>query len=280
METSVGVFASRASAEEAVKELLDQHVPQDSIVFLTRSQADATAMGAAVGGTVAGATGLSLGVAAATALAVPGIGTVFALGFGAAALLGLLGTGTGAAIGKTMHASGNSPQPLTDKNSQDVAFFHEVLNQNRSLVIVRTESRDLASVASGILDRLGISAKSHSTAKLQASHRQVAEVVIIDLSGRITAGEGNLILGQLVRELVGKGNRKIILNMEHVEHVDSSGLGELISCHTTVRNHGGQLKLADLHRRVDELLKMTKLHTIFEIADDEATALKAIQAAA
>ena len=89
METAIGVFAQRDRAEEAVKSLLEQHVPKDSIVYLTKSEAEAKSigkeLGAYAGGFVGGATGLSAGVAAATMWAIPGIGPVFALGFGAAA---------------------------------------------------------------------------------------------------------------------------------------------------------------------------------------------------
>ena len=93
METAIGVFATRDRAEEAVNELLRNNVPENSIVFLTRSESEAKTvgkqLGAYAGGVVGGAAGMSVGVAAAVLLAVPGIGPVFALGFGAAALLGL-----------------------------------------------------------------------------------------------------------------------------------------------------------------------------------------------
>ena len=106
METAIGVFSSRERAAEAVRELLNGKVPQESIVFLTRSETEAkivgTELGATVGGFMGVGTGMSAGVAAATLLAVPGIGQVFALGFGAAALLGLLGAGAGSAIGKSI----------------------------------------------------------------------------------------------------------------------------------------------------------------------------------
>jgi hypothetical protein len=105
METAVGVFAQRDRAEEAVKKLLEQGVSQDSIVYLTRSEREATSigkeLGAYVGGLMGGAAGMSAGVVAATALAIPGVGAVFALGFGAAALFGLVGAGTGAAVGQS-----------------------------------------------------------------------------------------------------------------------------------------------------------------------------------
>src|SRR4030088_3731778 len=103
METAIGYFPPRDRAEEAVKELREQQVPKEAIIYLTRSESEAKSiakeLGTYAGGFVGGAAGLSAGVAAATLLAIPGIGPVFALGFGAAALLGLVGAGTGAAVG-------------------------------------------------------------------------------------------------------------------------------------------------------------------------------------
>src|SRR5450432_4326420 len=117
METAIGVFVSRERAEEAVKSLIEQHVPEESIVYLTRSESEAQSvgkqLGAFAGGFVGGAAGLSAGVAAATLLAVPGIGAIFALGFGAAALLGLVGAGTGAAVGSGAATDSDAPVPTT-----------------------------------------------------------------------------------------------------------------------------------------------------------------------
>src|SRR5258708_15984990 len=111
METAIGVFASRDNAEEAVKELRERSVPEESIVFLTRSENEAKTVakevGAFVGGFVGGAAGMTTGVVAA-ALLLPGVGTVFALGFGAAALLGL--AGAGAAASSAAVGSADAPQ--------------------------------------------------------------------------------------------------------------------------------------------------------------------------
>ena len=138
METAIGVFSSRERAEAAVRELLGSRVPEESIVFLTRSEPEAVTTGKQAGATVGGfmgmATGMSAGVVAAT-LMLTGIGTVFALGFGAAALIGLAGAGGGAAVGKAMTEGGDAPQPTPDeKCSEDVLFFREVLREGRSLI--------------------------------------------------------------------------------------------------------------------------------------------------
>ena len=285
METAIGVFASRDHAEEAAKELLGLGLPEESIVFLTRSEADAKTvakqLGTYVGGFAGGAAGMSAGVIAATLL-VPGVGPVFALGFGAAALLGLTGAGAGRAIGSHIPRDGSDiPKPTPDeKCSEDVRFFREVLKEGRSLIVVRTESQELASSACAVLDRLGIGMQNRTPLKMQTNIRQVGDVAVLDISGRITLGEGNVMLREIVRELTEKGSKKIVLNLGEVQYVDSSGIGELVKAHTTVRNQGGRLKLVNLNQRVSNLLEMTRLVAVFDIAPDEASAVGALQTAA
>ena len=109
---------------------------------------------------------------------------------------------------------------------------------------------------------------------MKASTRQVDGVTIVDLSGRITLGEGSVILRDTVREIVGQGNKKILLNLGDVTYIDSSGIGELVSAFTSVRNQGGELKLLNLTKKVHDLLQITKLYTVFDIRDDEAGAIK------
>ena len=148
METAIGVFPARDHAEKAVRELREQGVPEQSIVFLTRSENEAKTIarqfGATVGGFLGGATGMSAGVVAATLL-LPGVGPVFALGFGAAALLGLAGAGAGGAVGSAAAEDAGAPQPTSDdKSSEDAGFFREVLKEGRSLIVIRTESPQIA----------------------------------------------------------------------------------------------------------------------------------------
>ena len=204
-----------------------------------------------------------------------GIGTVFALGFGAAALVGLAGAGGGAALGKAMTEGGDAPQPTPDeKCSEDVLFFREVLREGRSLIVVRTESKETASSACAILDRLGLSIEGKTPVKMRTDTRQVEDVAIVDVSGRITVGEGNVMLREVVRQLVEAGHKKIAMNLHDVGYVDSSGLGELVKAYTTVRNQGGQLKLVNPSKRVQDLLQMTKLSAVFTIEADEASAIQ------
>ncbi len=106
------------------------------------------------------------------------------------------------------------------------------------------------------------------------SPRQVGDVTVIDVAGRITLGEGSSNLREGIREMVAKGNKKMLLNLGEVTYIDSSGIGELVSGFTSVANAGGQLKLINLTKRVKDLLQITKLYTVFEVFDDEAAAIR------
>jgi anti-sigma B factor antagonist len=277
METAIGVFATRDRAEEAVKELRHHGMPEQSIVFLTRSESEAKSvakeLGAYVGGFVGGAAGMTTGVVAATLL-LPGIGAVFALGFGAAALLGLAGAGAGSTVGATAAHDSSAPLPTpAEACAEDVAFFREVLKEGRSLIVVRTESPQLATAACAVLDRLGLGIHGPTPVKMQTSIRQVGNVAVIDVTGRITLGEGNVMLREIVWDLLAKGQTRVVLNLAEVQYVDSSGLGELVKTHSTLRNQAGQLKLANLNKRVRDLLQTTRLSAVFDTYNDEASAI-------
>jgi len=104
--------------------------------------------------------------------------------------------------------------------------------------------------------------------------RQVGDVSLVDVAGRITLGEGSSTLRDSVREMVSKGQKKILLNLGEVSYIDSSGIGELVSAFTTVTNGGGQLKLLNLTKRVRDLLQITKLYTVFDVHDSEVSAIR------
>ena len=108
---------------------------------------------------------------------------------------------------------------------------------------------------------------------LKSNSRQVDGIVIVDMSGRITLGEGSVVLRDTVKDLVSKGRKKILLNLGDVTYIDSSGIGELVSAFTTVRKEGGELKLLNLTKKVHDLLQITKLYTVFDVKDDEAAAI-------
>ncbi len=103
--------------------------------------------------------------------------------------------------------------------------------------------------------------------------REVDGVTILDLSGQITLGEGSGTLRDAVREIVSKGSNKILLNLGDVSYIDSSGLGELVSAYTAVKNSGGELKLVNLTKKVSDLLVITKLATVFDVKEDETSAV-------
>lgn len=109
---------------------------------------------------------------------------------------------------------------------------------------------------------------------VKLTRRQVGDVTVIDASGRITLGEGASAFRDTIRDLATKGDKKLLLNLSDVSYIDSSGIGEMVSGFTTVTNHGGQLKLLGLSKRVKDLLQITKLYTVFEVFDDEASAVR------
>jgi anti-sigma B factor antagonist len=104
--------------------------------------------------------------------------------------------------------------------------------------------------------------------------REVSHVTILDINGRIVLGDETRQLRDAVRKLIAEGKKKIILNLAKVDFIDSSGVGELVSSYTAVRNAGGELKLLNLTQKVHDVLQVTKLYTVFDIKDDEFNAIK------
>lgn len=104
--------------------------------------------------------------------------------------------------------------------------------------------------------------------------REVSHVTIVDITGRITLGEETGKLRDTIRQLISEGKKKIVLNLAQVDYIDSSGVGELVSSFTTVRNSGGELKLLSLTKKVQDILNVTKLYTVFDVKEDEFTAVK------
>jgi anti-sigma B factor antagonist len=107
--------------------------------------------------------------------------------------------------------------------------------------------------------------------------RRLDDVVILDISGRLTLGEGAVTLREALQKLLEAGERKIVMNLAEVDYVDSGGLGELVTAYTTVRAHGGQLKLLNLTRRIQDLLSITKLLTVFDSYDSETEVIKSMR---
>ena len=111
-------------------------------------------------------------------------------------------------------------------------------------------------------------------AELDVKERMAGDVSILDLKGEVRIGEGSIALRDAIRNLAGAGKKKLLLNLAGVSYIDSSGIGELIANYTTVSRQGGQLKLLNLTDRIQNLLVITKLLTVFDVYEDEAEALQ------
>src|ERR1043166_8695481 len=114
-------------------------------------------------------------------------------------------------------------------------------------------------------------------AELDLKERQAGDVTILDLSGEVRMGEGSVQLRDSIRNLADQGKKKVLLNLKGVKYIDSSGIGELIANYTTITRQGGQLKLLNLTDRIQNLLVITKLLTVFDSYDNESEALKSFQ---
>lgn len=110
-----------------------------------------------------------------------------------------------------------------------------------------------------------------------ATPRDIGDATVIDVSGRITLGEGSARLRELVKDLLSKNRKHIILNLGDVSYIDSSGIGELVSGFQSVRTNGGELKLLNLTKKVHDLLQITKLYTVFDVHTDEDAALSSFR---
>ena|SRR5215467_1853872 len=112
---------------------------------------------------------------------------------------------------------------------------------------------------------------------LQATHRDAGQVTVVDLSGRITLGDGSAPLRKMIRGLLDEQRTKIVLNLADVDYIDSSGIGELVSGFSAVKGRGGELKLLNLTKKVRDLLQITKLFTVFDVYTDESTAIRSFR---
>ena len=263
METLIGVLVSPAAAESALAELVRIPVPQGAITFFTadpdlaaQARNEGKFMGGGLKGIAGGAAGSSPGAAT---IQVPGVGPVLAIGPGATTVLGQGG-------------------------SDDAQFFRDVLRKGRSLLIVRTDSKPIAEAACAVLDRLGIGTRRGGEAGCnvpsKASVRHVDGVAIVDLSGRITLGEGGVMLRDTVAGLIEQGQKKVMLNLRRVTYIDSSGIGELVRALSAVRGRNGELKLVNVSLPVNEVLKITRLAALFDVAQDESAGAKSFRASA
>jgi anti-sigma B factor antagonist len=294
VETAIGVFDSHDNAEQALRDLLRQNVPRESIVFLTRSENEAVSVAENLGTYVGRFAGgdISGGVAAVTPLMVADMGPVFAVGSGASALLGPavpgtdfapgkagsvdagtgVGTDMGTSVGTNIGTDAGTAE--TERDNQNAALLQKILKGGRSLLVVRTAWHEIATVASGVLNRWGNDPSERARVKTHTVTRQVEGITVLDVRGRITAGEGSEMLRNRISDLIQTGNKRIVLNLYDVEYVDTCGIGALVRIHATLSKQGGQLKLVNIHDRLMEILRMTCLHRVFDIQKDEASAVK------
>ena len=115
---------------------------------------------------------------------------------------------------------------------------------------------------------------------MQIEERAIGDVMVLDLKGKITLGEGDELLKDKVNSLVNQGRRKVVLNLAEVPYLDSAGLGEVVRAYTTVSRQGGSLKLLNLTKRITDLLSITKLLTVFDTFDSEDEAVRSFSASA
>ncbi len=113
---------------------------------------------------------------------------------------------------------------------------------------------------------------------MEIQERTLQDVVVLDLTGKLTIGEGDELLKERISNLIQQGHRKLLLNLEGVPYVDSAGLGEIVRTYTTVSRQGGKLKLVNLTKRITDLLAITKLLTVFETYESEDEAVKSFSA--
>jgi anti-sigma B factor antagonist len=280
VETAIGVFDSQDKAGEALRDLLRQNVPREYIVFLTRSENEAVTVAEELGAYAGGFIneGFLAKVTAVMPLIIPGTGPVYILGSGASALQRLLSRGTGSALDKATSTDVGIPE--TSPDNENVALFQMILRSGRSIILVRTAWHEIATVASGVLDRLGSYTSERTHLKTQTATRQADGITVLDVRGRITLGEGSLMLRKSISDLIQTGNKRIVLNLYEVEYMDTSGIGELVRIHATLRKQGGQLKLVNVHKTLMDILRITCLHRVFDIQKDEASAVKSFGRAA
>jgi anti-sigma B factor antagonist len=273
VEIVIGIFDSTERAEQAVKDLRQNQIPGQAIIFLTGSENEAASftkdLGACLGGVMGGAVQFTAGQIGSALAMVPGFGQVYAIGLGAAALLHYLGSKVGATAVKRSLEASRFTLSAPEQSAIDAAYFIDVLKHGRSIVIVQTKFHDVAAEATAILDRLGLGKQTPTTSKGASSTRHVEGVTIVDLRGRIDFGDGSKKLRETLCDLTTRGTKNVLLNMKEVDFVDSSGIGEMVRGHVQLAKIGGQLKLVNLSKHVHMLLQVTLLNKVFEIFDNE-----------
>jgi anti-sigma B factor antagonist len=272
MRTAIGVFADLNRAEEAIRKLLANHVPPERITFLTRSEPEAHSVGKHLAD--AGSSALASAVPACfSVLSIPGIGHVFVHGPEVNALAGAAASDASAA---SVRPPANDPWRNVSSPAgaeDDAAFFRRVLLDGCSVIMVRSDSNAVATAACEVLDRLSLGIRRTAAGKSGVTVRQIPGAAVATFSGKLALDEGCRLLRETIRALLEAGQIRILLNLERLEFLDSAGLGELVRTHVGVRARGGQLTLIHPAPNVLQLLRVTKVDQVFDIAHDELSAL-------
>lgn len=275
MKTVVGVFPSPESAELAIQKLLENHVPAERIVFLTRSEQEAVNIGKRLDPLVDSQSGSAV-PARFSRLSVPGVGPVLVRGQNAEFLLGDRSEVAAAVPNRTQQDLQHLTPPTT-ASEDDSTLFRRVLLEGCSVVVVRSDSNTTSAAACEVLDKLALGVRKTAAQKCAVTVRQTVGAVVADFSGKIALDDGSQLLRETVRAFLAGGHLRILLRLENVDLVDSAGLGELVRVQVAVRNRGGQLRLVSPSPTVRHLLRLTKLDQVFQVTPDEFTALNSLR---
>ena len=272
MRTAIGVFADLNRAEEAIRKLLANHVPPERITFLTRSEPEAHSVGKHLADVGSSAQASAL-PARFSVLSIPGIGHVFVQGPGdnAFAEAAASDASTASVLPPANDPWRNVSSPAGAED--DAAFFRRVLLDGCSVIMVRSDSNAVATAACEVLDRLSLGIRRTAAGKSDVTVRQIPGAAVATFSGKLALDEGCRLLRETIRALLDAGQIRILLNLERLEFMDSAGLGELVRTHVAVRARGGQLTLIHPAPNVFQLLRVTKVDQVFDIAHDELSAL-------
>jgi anti-sigma B factor antagonist len=260
MNTVVGIFSTRERAEQALTLLLQKHIPEYRIVYLTGSESDARAVDKKVG-EAAGPRQVETGSLSA------GARSVYALGLG--------GSSSAASVGSSPFSA-----LVSSASSEDTELFQRVLGDGHSVVIVRTKAPQSAASVCEIFDNYALHMKRTGSRETSASFRRIPGGVLAEFTGRIALGDGTSLLRESIQNFLAFGHSQVVLDLERVDYVDSAGLGELVRAYTTVRNHGGQIKFVKPSPGVLRLLQTTKLDQVLDIVADQSTAIRGLRVSA
>jgi len=271
MKTAVGVFSNLDRAEQAIRTLLKNRVPPERITFLTRSEPDANS----IGNHLYSESGLrDAGMPARfSVISVSGIGPVLVQGPDVSDIFDHPPRDSSSPRKTTASNDPWRQTPIPHGSDDDAAFFRRMLVEGCSVIVVRTDSNQIAMAAVEVLDKLSLGIAKTAPGKGHVSVRQVPGAAIATFSGKLALDGGCLLLRETIKAFLDAGQTRILLNLQKLEFLDSAGLGELVRTHVAVRSRGGHVTLVSPSANVRHLLQVTKVDRVFDIAPDELSAL-------